>query len=83
MSTSKQMLNGELTSMCQMVLQNISNPSIRQKHWQHCHTARSSSPTIDHWLQDYRAAILAHAPEKEMLQTKILQFPAIQYKKNI
>lgn len=33
-------------------LQDITNPSIGQQHWHHCHPSRRRSPTIDHRLHD-------------------------------
>lgn len=35
-------------------LQDITNSSIWQKHWHHCHTSRGRSPTIDQWLHDFQ-----------------------------
>lgn len=36
-----------------LYLQDISNPSVRQKHGHHCHASRSRSPAIDDRLQDF------------------------------
>lgn len=46
--------------------QNISNPSIRQKHRHHCHATRSRSPSIHHWLQNNGIHISREAEETKL-----------------
>jgi hypothetical protein len=42
-----------MVNKIKLYLQDISNPSVRQKHRHHCHASRSRSPAIDDRLQDF------------------------------